>query len=146
MERKVRILVLDGSQLMGWLVDSLAPGSVAVHRAASFDEARWALEKDPPDVAIFNMAPANLPWHELRDLCRVSEPEIPFLCVSTVEETSADLEGCQDDRAVVIPIPNSELQDRIGRLINEACDSNSDRDVDSVVRARIRRSSTESRD
>jgi hypothetical protein len=131
--RKVRILVLDGSQLMGWLVDSLAPASAAVHRSASFDEARWVLEHDPPDIAIFNITPADLPWHELRDLCRSSDPEIPHLCVSTVEDAGANHDIWQDERSVVKPIPNAELQDRIGRLISDAFKPDPDRDVDSVV-------------
>jgi two-component SAPR family response regulator len=86
----IRILVVDGSQLMGWLVDSLTPASVCVQQTTSFDEAMGLLRSHPPHAAIFNIGPSDLPWAELHTICDSHKPRIPFLCCSAVEDLPAD--------------------------------------------------------
>lgn len=116
------MLVVDGSQLMGWLVDSLSPPSVDVCQITSFEEAKDLLLTDPPDAAIFNIGPSELPWSELHALCDTHRPRIPYLCCSAVGDIPADKLDtyCADNRILIKPIPMMVLREEVLGLTDEA--------------------------
>ena len=118
----MRLLVVDSSQLMGWLVERLAPPGVTVLLAGTFREALGILRDDPPSAAIISIGPIDLPWHQVCDLCQSSSPPIPFLCCSAVEEDVSAIEhmGCSTDHFFCKPIPVPELRARIEMLVDEA--------------------------
>lgn len=116
-----RLLIVDGSQLMAWLVSTVAPDEVTVERATSFGEAEAILRDDPPDAAILNITPSNLDWNLLSDLCRAHRPPIPVLCCTAVAEAAygePDL-PCPTDRSLSKPFSVSDLRTRVERLIDE---------------------------
>jgi DNA-binding response OmpR family regulator len=125
MEGRIRVLVVDGSTLMGWLVQSLSSASIDIVYARSFGVARGLLEHHPPHAAIFNITPSELPWHELRDLCRCHQPAIPFLCFSAVEEGGDEVAVCDGAEILYKPVPTSELRARVEDLVTSAQNANS---------------------
>lgn len=116
------MLLVDGSQLMGWLVDSLTPPTVDVRQTTSFEEATDILRNDPPDAAIFNIGPSDLPWCELHTMCETHKPRIPYLCCSAVEDIPADRFDtyCADNRMLIKPIPMMVLRESVLGLIDES--------------------------
>lgn len=80
-----RLLLVDGSDLMGWLVARLIPSNVEIVQAGTFAEAERCLRVQPPNAAIFNITPRHLDWRVLLDRCVHHEPSIPFLCCSAFE-------------------------------------------------------------
>ena len=120
MDGRTRVLMVDGSTLMGWLVKSLSSSAIDIVCARSFDDARRLLRSHPPDAAIFNITPSELPWHELRDLCRCHEPSIPFLCFSAVEDAAGEVAVCDDAELLYKPVPTSELRSRVDDLVSSA--------------------------
>jgi len=114
-----KLLLVDGSNLMGWLVARLIPKNVEIVRARSFAEADELLRDDPPDTAIFNLAPRNLDWRALLDRCVHHEPSIPFLCCSAIdndEERDGPL-PCRQEDFFTKSIP----QDGFRRLLESLC-------------------------
>ena len=101
--------------------ERLAPAGVEVVTADSFRHALEILRDDPPAAAIFSIAPPDLPWQEVGELCRSHTPPIPFLCCSAVEDDPQAIERirCATDHFFCKPIPASELRSRIERLIAE---------------------------
>lgn len=116
------MLIVDGSQLMGWLVDNLSPESVDVRQTASFSETKDLLLTKPPDAAIFNIGPADLPWNELHAICDSHKPRIPFLCCSAVDDLPADKHDmyCTDNRMLIKPVPMMEFREHVLGLVEEA--------------------------
>jgi len=117
----VRLLIVDGSPLMAWLVSTLAQPEVKVERATSFKEAETILKENPPDAAILNITPAHLNWSLLGDLCRVHQPPIPFLCCNAVPAEADDDEfiAGPGDRILCKPFSVSDLRDSVDHLIEE---------------------------
>ena len=117
-----RLLLVDGSDLMGWLVAHLIPPEVEVIRATSFTEAdRWLREK-PPDAAIFNLMPRHLDWRTLLDRCVQGERIVPYLCCSAIdndEERDGPL-PCRPEDFFTKLIPQNELRNLLERLFAES--------------------------
>ena len=108
------------AELMSWLVDNLTPDSVEVVQASSFQAACQVLEADPPEAAIFNVTPCDLPWDELRELCRKQQPPVPCLWCSSVDAESAANGGvdCSGDHFFVKPLSIKELRARLAKLLD----------------------------
>jgi hypothetical protein len=122
MEGPLRVLVVDGSRLMPWLVGAVAPENVLVDHAGSFQEARDILASNPPHVAIFNLTPVHLPWQELARTCREHRPPIPFRCFCSV---CADEKGPPGDPPMcphVVEKPSilRGLRNEVEALLREA--------------------------
>jgi hypothetical protein len=119
---KIRILVVDGSRLTPWLVRSLTPPRVLVEHASSFSEAMSVLSIDPPDGAVFNITPADVPWRALAEACRRRRPPIPFLwCASLPREHLEDaLEVEPDEPFLARPIAVAELRRELESLLQRA--------------------------
>ena len=117
-----RLLLVDGSDLMGWLVARLIPCNVEIVRAGSFAEADRFLSERPPDVAIFNITPRHLDWRSLLDRCIQNEPVIPFLCCSVVENDD-ECDGplpCRPEDYFTKSIPQDGFRKLLERLCAES--------------------------
>lgn len=117
-----RLLVVDGSPLMAWLVGRVAPAGVEVEAATSFRDAARRLASDPPDAAIFNFSPCQLGWRELIDSCLQHRPRIPFLCSSALDSDEIDDDAlpCRTDDHFAKPIPVEHLRRLVEDLVEEA--------------------------
>ena len=116
-----RVLVVDGSHLMVWLVRTLVPDDVQVVQAGRFGEAQALLTSDPPDAAIFNLTPSTLEWSRLISLCHEHAPPIPFVLCTTLDgELPAELHLPWPPLAVIRkPAGISDLRATLGELLRK---------------------------
>jgi DNA-binding NtrC family response regulator len=117
-----RLLFVDGSDLMSWLVARLIPRNVEIVRVGSFAEADRFLREQPPDAAIFNLTPRHLDWRTLIDRCLHHEPVIPFLCCTAIENDE-ELDGplpCRQEDYFTKSIPQGEFRTLLRRLCAES--------------------------
>jgi response regulator RpfG family c-di-GMP phosphodiesterase len=116
-----RVLVVDGSHLMVWLVQTLVPDDVQVVQASRFADAQSLLISNPPDAAIFNLTPSTLEWSRLISLCHEHTPPIPFLLFTTLDgELPAELRLPSPPLAVVRkPARISDLRATLSQLLRE---------------------------
>lgn len=119
----MRLLVLDGSRVLHSLVRRLAPPEVEVVSALTFAEAVASFERNPPDAAIVNLTPSELPWRHLKSLCQTHEPPIPVLFESCVYSSPDEAGlGCLDRSATFLTKPYrlADLRCEIERLLRLA--------------------------
>jgi DNA-binding response OmpR family regulator len=116
-----RVLVVDGSHLMVWLVQTLVPDGVQVVQANRFADAHSILTSDPPDAAIFNLTPSTLEWSRLISLCHEHTPPIPFVLCSTLDgELPTELHlPCQPLAVVRKPARITDLRAILTDLLRE---------------------------
>lgn len=117
-----RLLLVDGSDLMGWLVAQLIPCEVEIIRAASFAEADRCLREQPPDAAIFNLMPRHLNWRTLLDRCVHSQGVVPYLCCSAIdndEERDGPL-PCRPEDFFTKSISQNDLRKLLEGLFSES--------------------------
>ncbi len=117
-----RILVVDRSELLAWVVERLSPPDVVIERASSFADAKRALVNDPPDAAVFHLERCHASWRTLIACCLENPRVIPFVC--TGEPGHFDACGCDlpcriEDFMPINAIP-AQFTDRIGSLIAES--------------------------
>ena len=124
-----KLLLVDGSDLMGWRVSHLAPCEVEVVRATSFAEAERILREDPPEVAIFCLTPCHLEWRTLLGRCTSHQPVIPFLCCSAfeIDERFDGPLPCRPEDFFTKSIPLEDLRRLLNRLVEEARTNHPDR-------------------
>jgi hypothetical protein len=84
----VRLLVIDQSGILPWLVERAAPG-VEVEAVTCLEQAERVLRHHPPDAAVVSMPPATLPWRDFQHLCATLEPPVPVLYESCVHDDAA---------------------------------------------------------
>lgn len=121
----INLLVVDGSELLTWMVSRIAPVGVVVNRASTFSEAEKILSHHPPDAAIFNLSPCIPIWRTLIEACIQSVPIIPFLCTAARDEESACSSGvpCRQGDFISLDMTPTELSRAVSFLIEEArCD------------------------
>jgi len=126
-----RLLLVDGSDLMGWLVARLIPPRVKIVRVGSFAEADDELRAHPPDAAIFNLAPRHLDWRALIDRCVDHRPRIPFLCC-TVFENDEVLDGplpCRPQDYFTKSVSKDDFRALLERLCSESGAGEDDRNL-----------------
>ncbi len=116
----MRLLVLDESRVLSWVVEHLSPPGVEVEYVESFEEAKRRVRERPPDAAVVSLTPAHLPWNSFQHLCASSVPPVPVLYESCVHKSPSDaglgpLEGYAE--FLPKPTPRGELQAAIQRLI-----------------------------
>lgn len=116
----MRVLVLDGSRVLFFLVQRLVPEEVEVIYTSSFEEAVVKIEDHTADAVIADLTPANLPWRRFQKLCCEQQPQIPVLfqscAASRVEETKLrQLCGC--NRFISKPYHADELRVEVFRVL-----------------------------
>lgn len=117
-----RVLVVDGSNLMRWLVEQQVPGDVLVEQAATFTEAHEILTGNPPQAVIFNITPGHLKWRLLVDLCHRQDPPIPFVCCTSLPDNPGLLieVPCGGENAVAGPLTVTDLGRCLRKLVDHA--------------------------
>lgn len=113
-----RLLLVDGSDLMNWLVARLIPRGMEIVRVNSFAEAEQCLREQPPDAAIFNLSPRHLDWRVLIDRCVFHQPAIPFLCCTAIENDE-ERDGplpCRPEDYFTKSVSQEEFRARVERL------------------------------
>ena len=116
-----RILVVDRSDLLAWVVNRLAPPDTVIERASSFADAKRTLLDDPPDAAIFSLERCHASWRALIDCCIENPRTIPFVCTGELEHFDAC--GCELPCRMEDFMPGhataDELAGRIASLIGD---------------------------
>lgn len=107
----MRLLVVDSNALLGWqLRHQLAP-EVEVELVGDFDSAERCVLERPPDAAVVNLPPADLPWREFQHLCATRNPPVPVLyesCVHRCPSAAGIDEG--EGYAAFLPKPASRQE------------------------------------
>lgn len=93
----MRLLVVDQSLILQWLVQHEFPDGLEVASARSLQEAEQLLAFNPPDAAIVSLPPAQLPWREFQRRCATHVPPIPVLYESCVGADAEALGFAPDD-------------------------------------------------
>ena len=116
----MRLLVLDGSRVVGHLVRRLVPADVDVECVDSFDIAIEELVNHAPDAVIVDVTQAALPWNRIQDICHQHDPPIPVLYESCTCENAEDAGiGDLNGNSIFLakPYHAADLQLQIERLI-----------------------------
>ena len=119
----MRLLVLDQSRILQWLVLHEFPEGLEVLAVQSFDDAERLLAEDPPDAAVVSLPPAQLPWRDFQHLCARRDPPIPVLYESCLHSDGADVGLDPTDGYAVFlrkPAPRSDLRAALEALLAEA--------------------------
>lgn len=119
----MRLLVLDESRILAWLVERLAPPGTEVVGLVRFEEACRALAENPPDAAIVSMTRARLPWREFQKRCASLKPPVPVLFESSVflsaEEAGLEAETCHT-HFLPKPAPIADFEAAVAGLLDAA--------------------------
>ena len=123
----VRVLVVDSSKLMAWLVGAVAPDMIDVRHASSLAEAREELTARPPHAAMLHLTHAHVHWQELADLCRNHKPPIPFRCFSAFPAPTQQPGDAGATCGLVRDLPRSleELRAEVEDLVRLASEAGS---------------------
>ena len=93
----MRLLVVDQSRILQWLVRHEFPDGLDIASAQSLDEAERILEALPPDAAVVSLPPAELPWRAFQHRCAAHVPPI--------EAGTLDGEVRAVSGVAVVPVP-----------------------------------------
>ena len=119
----MRLLVIDESRVLPWVVEHLAPPGVAVAVALDFDEAEQVIRDHRTDAVVVSLPPAQLPWREFQRLCASQRPPVPVLYESCLHAGPSDagLDPADGYAAFLHkPAPRAELRAALQRLLAEA--------------------------
>jgi DNA-binding NtrC family response regulator len=120
--RAVRLLVLDPSHILPWIVRHDRP-DLEVEEAADLDEAVRRVAHDPPDAAVVSLPPARLPWHDFQHLCASRVPAVPVLYESCLPVDAGGVGLDPGDGYAAFlekPASRAELADALERLLEIA--------------------------
>lgn len=90
----MRLLVVDQSLILQWLVRHEFPDGLEIASAQSLHEAEALLAADAPhapDAAVVSLPPARLPWREFQHRCAAHVPPIPVLYESCIDADASAL-------------------------------------------------------
>ena len=93
----MRLLVVDQSLILQWLVRHEFPDGLEIASAQSLQEAETLLAAEgceAPDAAVVSLPPARLPWREFQHRCATHTPPIPVLYESCID-ADADALGLE---------------------------------------------------
>ena len=93
----MRLLVVDQSLVLQWLVRHEFPDGLEIASAQSLQEAETLLAAEgceAPDAAVVSLPPARLPWREFKHRCATHAPPIPVLYESCID-ADADALGLE---------------------------------------------------
>jgi DNA-binding NtrC family response regulator len=119
----VRLLVVDESRVLPWVVEHLAPPGVEVSAAPDVEAAERIVSARGADAVVVSIPPAQLPWREFQHLCASQRPPVPVLYESCLLAAASEF-GIDpaDGYAAFLekPAPRERLQAALGRLLEEA--------------------------
>ena len=75
----MRLLVVGGNPLLGWIVQHLVSEEVVVELTTSPEAACRTILDRPPDAVLVRVIPKPCPCREVVELCRRQRPPIPVL-------------------------------------------------------------------
>lgn len=84
----MRLLVLDDSPLLSWLIRHELAGEAEVEVVGDFECAERRLIERPPAAVVVNLPPAELPWRRFQHLCATRRPPVPVLYESCLFGTA----------------------------------------------------------
>jgi DNA-binding NtrC family response regulator len=117
----MRVLVVDPSRILTWMVRHDLGVAAEVVEANSFEEAERLVRDDPPDAAVVSLPPARLPWREFQHLCARQDPPVPVLYESCLHSNldEAGLEPTEGYAALLRkPAPAAELRVALAELLS----------------------------
>jgi DNA-binding NtrC family response regulator len=114
----VRLLVLDNSGILPWLVAHAAPAGVEVEAVSSLDEAERRVREQPPDGAVVSMPHSQLPWAGFQHLCATRRPPVPVLYTSC-EHHDAGEAGIDPGEGVSLFLPKPVAHGRLHQALAE---------------------------
>jgi hypothetical protein len=119
----MRVLVLDQSGILPWLVEHASTPGTVVQAVRSVEEAERAVRERPPDAAVVSMPHAQLPWARFQHLCAVQQPPVPVLYESCIHRSVRDA-GIDPDDGVALflhtPAHRAELERALADLLELA--------------------------
>lgn len=119
----MRLLLLDDSRVLPWLVRRMVPPGVQVQVTHSFSDALRRISEDPPEAIMVNLPLAKLPWRRFHEMCTGHQPPIPVLYESCTHSGVAEAGvSFQEGYADFLPSPWTAalLRSRIASLIDAA--------------------------
>jgi len=116
----VRLLVVDQSLILQWLVRHEFPDGLEIASAQSLYEAEALLAAEPPDAAVVSLPPAKISWRDFQHRCAAHLPPIPVL-YETCVDIDAEAMGLDpaDGYAAFLhkPAARSELHSALEALL-----------------------------
>ena len=114
----LRLLVLDPSGILAWLVEHAAPVGVDVEGVTTLQEAERVVREQPPDAAVVSVPPGALPWRQFQHLCAIHR--VPVLYESCVHRNAGDVGIDPADGTALFlgkPAPRGALRDALEQLL-----------------------------
>ena len=93
----MRVLVLDSSGILPWLVEHTAGKGTVVHAVKTVEEAERVVVERRPDAAVVSVPHAMLPWARFQHLCASQQPPVPVLYESCVHASAREAGIDPDD-------------------------------------------------
>ncbi len=90
----MRLLVVDQSLILQWLVRHEFPDGLEIASAQNLAEAEALLAADGPNAphaAVVSLPPARLPWRDFHHRCAAHVPPIPVLYESCIDADASAL-------------------------------------------------------
>lgn len=121
----MRLLVVDQSSILQWLVRHEFPDGLEIATARNLveAEAQLAEETNAPDAALVSLPPARLPWRDFQHRCAVHVPPIPVLYESCIDADARalDLEPGEGYAAFLKkPATRNDLRSAVEALLAES--------------------------
>lgn len=122
----MRLLVLDQSLILQWLVRHEFPDGVEILSAQDLREAEPFLAAPPPlaaDAAVVSLPPAHIPWREFQHRCATHAPPIPVLYETCVDVDARTMGLDPDDGYAAFlhkPAARNELHSALETLLAAA--------------------------
>lgn len=119
----MRVLVVDESGVLPWVVSRLVGPEVEIRAVDTFDAAVSLLRDDPPDAAVVSLTAARLPWCDFQHACAVRQPPVPVLYESCLSADPRDLglEPIEGWAAFLAkPVARAEREAALTRLLQQA--------------------------
>ncbi len=119
----MRLLVVGGDPLLGWIVRHLVPDGVSVELAATLEAGRETILHRPPDAVVVRAMPKPCPCREIIELCRRRRSAIPTLLYSGayLDPGELDVPAGRDGFSAV----PGDLRRHLDRLIDAAASRDS---------------------
>jgi len=114
----MRVLVVDSSGLLPWVVRHAAPPGVDIDAANDLAGAERLLHERPPDAVVVSVPPAHLPWCSFQHRCATARPPIPVLYESYLHASAAEA-GLDPGDGYAAFLPKPAAGERLRRALVE---------------------------